>query len=67
MKAIPLVRKLRLREVIGLNYLYTPDLSHYLEGIVGLANIFKIIRVDYVRSYGQGRFLQQGLRVGIDF
>jgi hypothetical protein len=67
LKAIPLIRKLRLREVVGINYLYTPDLPHYFEGIIGLANIFKVIRVDYVRSYEQTRFLQQGLRVGIGF
>lgn len=92
---IPLIRKLKLREVVGFKCLYgnlsrrnNPDLhpdlfrfpsdahvsimgnTPYMEASVGLDNIFKILRVDYVwrLSYintpGTDR---SGLRVALHF
>lgn len=77
---VPLVKKLKLREVFSLKVLYggisaknrpenDPDLyrfatdkngvqtsfglgkTPYVEGSVGLSNIFKLLRVDYVRRF----------------
>ena len=66
---IPLVRKLKLREVVSfkghygnltssykgvfdLPDYYTTESNPYCEIGVGLTNIFKVLRVEYVRSFG---------------
>ncbi|MFN8286187.1 MAG: DUF5686 and carboxypeptidase regulatory-like domain-containing protein [Chitinophagales bacterium] len=45
---IPGWRKLKLQEVLGFHFLYTPVRKQYYQVDVGIANIFKIVRVDFV-------------------
>lgn len=47
---LPLIRRLKFHEVVGVNYLSTDQLNHYTELTLGLANIFKVLRVDYARA-----------------
>jgi hypothetical protein len=49
---IPGIRNLKLDEVIGFNFLYTPTRQQYFQIDAGLANIFKIIRADFVVGFG---------------
>ena len=60
---IPLIRKLKLQELAGFNYLKTPNLSHYNEWYVGVQWLnFKIF-------YGQANDLSlaqnRGIRIAI--
>ncbi len=48
---IPGIRKLKLDEVLGFHFLYTPARKEYFQLNVGLANIFKILRVDFVAGF----------------
>ena len=48
---IPLVKKLKLQVVGGFHYLYEPTFGHYWEATVGIENIFKLIRVDFVAPF----------------
>lgn len=47
---VPLLRKLKLHEIIGLHYLHTPDIKHYGEIHAGLE--WQRVRVIYARSFG---------------
>jgi oligopeptidase B len=63
---LPLVRKLKLNEIVGYNSLYTGN-TQYHEFYVGLANILKFLRVDLASTYRSGSKLQPVVRVGLDF
>ena len=72
---IPFFRKLNWFLVSGTNLLYTKSNNNYGEAFIGLENILKIIRVDYVRSFnnnignrnGNGSTVNRFLKFGFDF
>lgn len=66
---IPGIRKLKLDEVVGFHFLYTPVRKEYYQLNVGLANIAKIIRVDFVAGFDDQLIHQFGARVAcvLDF
>lgn len=49
---IPGIRKLKLDEVVGFHFLYTPTRQQWLQVDVGIANILKVLRVDFVAGFG---------------
>lgn len=62
---VPLLRKLKLDEIIGLHYLHTPELNHYGEVHLGLQ--WKILRVMYSHTLSDQQLLhnKNTIRVGI--
>jgi hypothetical protein len=61
---IPLIRKLKLQELAGFNYLSTPQLKHYREFYLGLQYLnFKLY---YGAAYQNGQQLQQGFRMAVN-
>ena len=62
---IPLLRKLNLKEVAGIHYLKTKEIN-YAEINIGLENLFKILRVDWVTSYSNTLQLTSGIRIGLN-
>ncbi len=62
---LPLIRKLKLQEIINVNYLSTPDLKNYYELGVGLQ--YFNFRVTYGRSYNSGSNMHEAVRVGFSF
>lgn len=48
---IPLMRKWNWFLLIGSNAFYVNRQTHYIEGFLGIENIFKIFRVDFVQGY----------------
>lgn len=50
---IPLVRKAKLETVAGTNILYTQHNNEYLEAFVGIENIAKIFRIDFITAYNR--------------
>lgn len=56
---IPGLRKLRWQLVAGGHILYTPEFGTHAEYSVGIEQIFRVIRVDFVNSYGN-----DGIRFG---
>lgn len=50
---IPGVKKLKWHEVAAFHFLWTPQLQDYYEFTVGIENIFRIIRVDFVGAYNR--------------
>ena len=66
---IPGIRVLRLDEVVGFHFLYTPVRKQYFQLNVGLANIFKIIRVDFVAGFDDQLIHQFGgsVAIALDF
>jgi len=48
---IPGIRKLKLGEVLGFHFLYTPTRQQYFQIDAGIDNIFKLIRVDFVTGF----------------
>ena len=56
---IPGIRTLKLDEVVGFHFLYTPVRKEYYQVNVGLANILKIIRVDFVAGFGDSPLIHQ--------
>lgn len=61
---IPLFRRLNWNLVGGSNAFFVNRDNNYVELFVGLENIFKIFRVDFVASYLNGKSGQTGIRLG---
>jgi len=61
---IPLFRRLNWHLVGGANAFYVNSTNHYEEVFGGLENIFKVLRVDVVGSWLNGRYSQTGVRIG---
>jgi hypothetical protein len=61
---IPLIRKLNLRVVTGANIIWLKNKDYY-EVFVGVDNIFKLFRVDYIWGFGKTVMPQNGFRIGI--
>ncbi|MBA4260289.1 MAG: hypothetical protein C0446_14085, partial [Chitinophaga sp.] len=64
---IPGFKKLNWFLVTGANSLLLEKGKYYLEYFVGLENIFKVIRVDYIRSIEQGGATNAGIRLALPF
>ncbi len=62
---IPLVRKLKLQELLGGAYLYQPQKQHYYELYVGLRRL--MFRVDYAMSFNQYGQLESGFKISYNF
>jgi hypothetical protein len=61
---IPLFKRLNWFLVGGSNAFYVNKNNNYVEVFGGLENIFKIVRVDVVASYLNGKTGQVGVRIG---
>lgn len=61
---IPLFRKLNWNLVAGSNAFFVNAKNNYVEALVGLENIFKVFRVDFVAGYLNGNKGLTGFRVG---
>ena len=62
---IPGIKKLNLYLLTGLNTCYVNQDLRYFEWFVGVDNLFKVFRVDYIFSYLPGRPMQPALRLGV--
>jgi len=63
---LPLLRNLQWNLVIGANALYINEQNNYVEIFAGLENIFKLLRVDVIGSYLNGKPGLVGVRIGFD-
>lgn len=64
---IPGFRKLKLQEVVGAHFLYQENFGDWLEISVGIENILRVIRIDFVNSFSRQHPHRFGVRIGIDF
>jgi hypothetical protein len=62
---IPGIKKLNLYLLTGLNTAYVNADRRYFEWYVGIDNLFKVIRADYIFSYMPGRPIQSAFRIGV--
>ena len=62
---IPLFRRLNWNLVAGSNAFYVNKNNNYVEVFAGLENILKVLRVDVVASYLNGKNSQVGIRIGL--
>lgn len=62
---IPFFRRLNWFLVGGANAFYVNRDNNYIEAFAGLENIFKVLRVDVVASYLNGKSGTVGLRIGL--
>ena len=62
---IPLIRKLKLQEIVDVNYLSTPALKNYTELGIGLQ--YLNFRLMYGRSYNSGSNTNSAIRLGLGF
>lgn len=62
---IPLFKKLNWNLTGGSNAFYVNKNNNYAEVFVGLENIFKIFRVDFVAGYANGQKALTGFRIGL--
>jgi len=62
---IPGIKKLNIYLLTGLNTVYVSSTQRYFEWYLGIDNLFKTIRIDYIFSYLPGRPMQSALRFGI--
>jgi Family of unknown function (DUF5686)/CarboxypepD_reg-like domain len=61
---IPGIKKLNIYLVTGANA-FAFGKTNYFEYFVGIDNIFKQLRVDYVQSFQNGKAWQSGFRIGL--
>ncbi len=64
---VPLFRRLKLQEVVSLNYLTTPQAGQYVELGAGVEHLLKVLRVDFYTALQSGQKLGTGFRVGYGF
>lgn len=64
---IPLLRKWNWFFVLGANALYLNKNNSYYEGIFGIENIFKVLRVDFVYGAQQNASSSRGIRISLPF
>ncbi len=64
---IPGFKKLNWFLVTGANGLYVDNGSNYIEYFIGLENIFKIMRVDFVQGFEQSGFKPSGFKISVPF
>jgi hypothetical protein len=62
---IPLLNKLKWTLVTASNIFYVNKRNNYAEVSVGLENIFKILRVDFVAGYDPNKSVVTGIRFGV--
>ncbi|MER3471237.1 MAG: hypothetical protein C4330_07860 [Chitinophagaceae bacterium] len=62
---IPVFRKLNWYLVAAANSFYIDDHNYYIEPSIGLENIFKALRIDYVLGYRYGQPNMSGIRIGL--
>ena len=62
---IPLLKQLNWHLVGGSNAFYVNKTNNYAEFFVGLENIFKLFRVDFVAGYANGQKSLTGIRIGL--
>jgi hypothetical protein len=71
MNKIPLLNLLKTNLVLGFHSLGVPDTKPYSEFSVGLDNLgfgkFKLLRLDYVRSYNGSGYAGDGIIFGLKF
>lgn len=71
MNKIPLLNKLKSTMVLGYHQLAIPNASPYQEFSIGLDKLgygkFKLLRLDYVRSYNGSTFVGDGVMFGLKF
>ncbi|MDP2161782.1 MAG: DUF5686 family protein, partial [Flavobacterium sp.] len=69
MNKIPLLNKLKSTLILGYHQLATPDNKPYREFSVGLDKLgfgkFRMLRLDYVRSYNGSSFGTDGIMFGL--
>ncbi|HEY0244470.1 MAG TPA: DUF5686 and carboxypeptidase regulatory-like domain-containing protein [Mucilaginibacter sp.] len=62
---IPFIRKLKLQEIVDVNYLSTPNLKNYTE--LGFGVQYLNFRLMYGKSYNSGSNINSALRLGVAF
>jgi oligopeptidase B len=62
---LPLIRKAKFGTVAGANLIWVESNPLYTEFYVGLDNILKILRVDFVSQYTPGQALKPLIRFGL--
>jgi hypothetical protein len=62
---IPLIRKLKLQEIVDVNYLTTPDLKNYIE--LGFGIQYLGFRLMYGMSFNSGSNINSAFRLGVSF
>lgn len=59
------VQLLGIKENAFANYLYTPDGGHYTEVGYGLDNILRVLRLEGVVAFKDGRYYDWGIRLSV--
>ena len=62
---IPGFRKLNWFLVGGVSYLHVNNMVDYTEAIIGIENIFKVMRVDLINGYQKGEPNRTGVRITV--
>ena len=61
---IPVIKKLKWNLLTGANAYYISDKDNYVECFIGLENIFKLFRLDFVSAYKNGSFTRSSFVLG---
>ncbi|MBU3714111.1 MAG: carboxypeptidase-like regulatory domain-containing protein [Ferruginibacter sp.] len=61
---IPIFKQLKWNLVIGSNAFFINRNRHFAEAFIGIENIFRLFRLDYVHSYHNGKFASSALVLG---
>jgi hypothetical protein len=49
----------------GVSYLHVNNMVDYTEAIIGIENIFKVMRVDLINGYQKGEPTRTGVRITV--
>ncbi len=63
---IPVIRKLKIGEIVGAHFLSSNKLKYYYEINFGIERIFKVIRLDYVLGFAPENKINSGFTFGLN-
>lgn len=64
---VPGIRKLKLQLVGGAHFIYSEANKDYLEIDIGIENIVRVIRLDFITAISSQQSTSFGFRIGLDF
>lgn len=60
----PLLRKLKVNELVGVHYLYTEKIQNYFEVFMGIEKL-NLARIDFVMGFSENKKIATGVRLGL--
>jgi hypothetical protein len=66
LKLLPLIKNSAVSEKLFINYLTTPQLTHYVETGYGIDNVFLLFNIEGVAGFENGKFSSTAIKISLN-